>query len=483
MWNLVELRKREPELFEDLEVQQQPSSNVDSVVLTWSVQDEALRQAYSVWNRDSFSAIFSEPVVQTQKIASQFSAILLGKVTQKIQLTDTDFAALFKTDFRRSMSELQYAAGGDGMLKITIREILSCCASAHKAAVQRNAETEWVVKGAVRNGLLVYIPAEKGLVPLLSEKLQMGSHRIPSETFQPRLSWLEEDGSGRPKKPDFTLSGKASQLQDFIEWSFQNPVQDEPEDQLDIQGPLEDDLEIPLQNALYLRLSPSLRHDMSRAKLDVTFTQLLEKAKLASEKKKEKKEQRTALRKLNLKELQARLKKMSKLEAMAEVKPSVVTKKKLQKRGAVKKKKKKTKVKKKLKKSVTKQNLEKDAKKQLEKEKLEVASESAPIEDGTAAEKVSAAAKASAKGRGKARGRGRGRGAAAASAKGSEGAADASAKNSEGASAKSSFVASDPVSVRVVAEEAKQVYYGCAGEVESEHLNRGLEEQIQLFNF
>eukprot|EP00435_Cladocopium_sp_Y103_P031867 s500_g8.t1 len=473
MWNLVELRKKEPGLFENLEVQQQPSSNVDSVILTWSIQEQAKLQAYSVWQRDSFSAIFLEPVQQTQAIASQFSAVLLGKTTQKLQLTDADFAKEMKVDFRKAMQDIQYEKGTE--FKIGLREILVACNAAHLSAVERNKHSDWVVRGAVRNGLLVYVPTEQGLVSILSEELRMGSHRIPSETFLPR----------KPQKPDFNLSGQATQLQDFIEWSYKNPVEDEPSDQLDIQGPLEEDLEIPLQNALYLRLSPELRNDVSRAKLDVTFAALQEKAKQAAEKKKEKKEQRTSLRSLNFKALREKLKKMSKLEAMAEIKPCVVSKKKNQKRGAIQKGKlaMRKKVKKNLKKSAKKQQLEKEAVKLLQKEKLGQDSECAPIEDGapaatvSAAAKVAAASKGSAKGRGKA-GRGRGKGAAKASAKPSE----ASSEDKMSAVLPAG-IKGDPLSVRVVSEEAGQVHFGFEGDVEKQHFEtRGKEDLIHMFS-
>ena len=173
------------------------------------------------------------------------------------------------------------------------------CNQSHLKAVERNSETQWVMKGAVRNGLLADVPTvENGLVEILSPELQLGSHRIPSETFQPRLSWIDE--SGRPKKPDFKLSGQISSIQDCIEWSFQNPVKDEPENQLDIEGPLEEDLAVPLQNALYLHLSPSLRNDFSRAKLDVSFARLQQKANNALEKKNQKRGTKNCVAKTEL---------------------------------------------------------------------------------------------------------------------------------------------------------------------------------------
>ena len=99
LFQLVELRKKKPSLFEKVEIYQQPSSNCDSVILKWMVSEQGRQDPYSVWNRDSFAATFSDSVIQAQKVCSQFSCIILGKVTAKIQLTDTDFAASFKAGF------------------------------------------------------------------------------------------------------------------------------------------------------------------------------------------------------------------------------------------------------------------------------------------------------------------------------------------------------------------------------------------------
>ena len=375
MFSLVELRKKHPELFEDVEVCTQPSSNVDSVILSWSVQQQSRQQPYAVWSRDSFAAAFSESVLQCQSLASQFSAILLGKVTQKVQLTDTDFAATFKSDFRSVMQSIEYKQGVQH--KIGVKEILEASQAATKKAIQRNEKTQWVVKGAVRNGLLVYVPtADKGLVKLLSDELQMGSHRIESSVFLPRLSWV--DASGRPAKPDYSLSQTGSKLQDFIEWGYQNPVSDDQAETLDVQLALEDELQVPFENALYLRLDPSMRNCIQRAKLDETFTSLQEKMQNKEDKRKTKFQQRHTLRTFSRVELQKKLQKMSKQEAMKEVKPSVTTKKKVQVKNALGLAKKAgfaKKVKKTLKKGKAKQVLEKKASKLVLKEKEEAKKE------------------------------------------------------------------------------------------------------------
>ena len=314
-------------------------------------------------------------MLQCQSLASQFSAILLGKVTQKVQLTDTDFAATFMSDFRSEMQSTEYKQGVQH--KIGFKEILQASQAATQKAIERNETKQWVLKGAVTNGLLVYVPtADKGLVKLLSDELQMGSHRVESSVFLPRLSWV--DASGRPAQPDYSLSQTGSKLQDFIEWNYQNPVPEDQPETLDVQLALEDELQVPFENALYLRLDPSMRNCIQRAKLDETFTSLQEKMHDKEDKRKTKFQQRHTLRTISRTELQKKLQKMSKQEAMKEVKPSVTTKKKVQVKNALGLAKKAgfaKKVKKTLKKGKAKQVLEKKASKLVLKEKEEAKKE------------------------------------------------------------------------------------------------------------
>ena len=141
---------------------------------------------------------------------------------------------------------------------------------------------------------------------------------------------------------------------------------------------LEDELQVPFENALYLRLGPSMRNCIQRAKLDETFSSLQAKMHDKEDKRKTKFQQRHTLRTFSRVELQKKFQKMSKLEAMKEVKPSVTTKKKVQVKNALGLAKKAgfaKKVKKQLKKGAAKQALEKKASKLLLKEKEEAKKE------------------------------------------------------------------------------------------------------------
>ena len=188
----VDLRKEAPELFEGkLDIMSQPSCNLDSVLLKWVIEDQIEKEPLAVWIRDSFAAIFSEEIRETQALGNQLSAILLGKTTQRLQLTDTDFARAFKADFRKALAEKRSShrlEGKEGTFKISYRTVIEATLQAQEAAVKRNLETSWVIRGAFRNALVIYRPDFNNgtLQPLEAkdcglEQLELGSHRIPSE--------------------------------------------------------------------------------------------------------------------------------------------------------------------------------------------------------------------------------------------------------------------------------------------------------------
>ena len=165
----------------------------------------------------------------------------------------------------------------------------------------RNLEKQWALKGTCRNGLLLYRPhPEKGLVRLRGEGLEMGSHRIPSETFEPRFSWVKD---GKVEPPDFKLSTTGSRIQDFIEWSFKNPAESDKDEPFDIEGELDEELELPLQNSLHLRLSPEVRGPIQRSKKDVTFQDMLKSARQKAKQSKVRAANRRFFRSVSVQEL------------------------------------------------------------------------------------------------------------------------------------------------------------------------------------
>ena len=321
----VALRNEAPELFEGkLDIMSQPSCNLDSVLLKWVIEEQIEQEPLSVWVRDSFAAIFTDEIRETQSIGNQASAILLGKTTQRLQLTDTDFAKAFKADFRKALAEKRSShrlEGKEDSFKISYRTVIEATLQAQEAAVKRNLDTSWVIRGAFRNGLVIYRPDLKSgtLKPLEAkdcglEELDLGSHRIPSEWMFPRKSWLKE---GIPVEPEFSLSQAATTIQQVLDWAaYTNPaLEDEADNPVDMDGAIEESLGLGLKNSLFLTLHPKVRKAAFLAQKNAKFQDVLEKSK----EKASRLQARSSLRSGLLKKVREKLKGMSKKEAIEQV--------------------------------------------------------------------------------------------------------------------------------------------------------------------
>ena len=62
----VRLRSLYPQEFSEIDIMQQPASNVDGVLLNWVVQGQGSEEPCSLYIRDSFAAIFSSEVRRTR---------------------------------------------------------------------------------------------------------------------------------------------------------------------------------------------------------------------------------------------------------------------------------------------------------------------------------------------------------------------------------------------------------------------------------
>ena len=322
----VDLRNAAPELFEGkLHIMSQPSCNLDSVLLKWVIEEQIEQEPLSVWIRDSFAAIFTDEIRETQAIGNQASAILLGKTTQRLQLTDTDFAKAFKADFRKALAEKRSShrlEGKEGTFKISYRTVIEATLQAQEAAAKRNLDTSWVIRGAFRNGLVIYRPDLKSgtLKPLEAkdcglEELELGSHRIPSEWLFPRKSWLEPPGI--PVEPEFSLSQAATTIQQVLDWAaYTNPaLEDEADNPVDMDGAIEESLGVGLKNSLFLTLHPKVRKAAFLAQKNAKFQDILEKSK----EKASRLQARATYRYGLLKNVREKLKGMSKKEAIEQV--------------------------------------------------------------------------------------------------------------------------------------------------------------------
>ena len=168
------LRKSHPELMSKLEVMSQPASNVDSVILTWA---QAEQYPCSMWMRDCFSSVFTDSAAEAMALANQLSCLVAEKCTSKLQITDTDFAKQFKALVRSKLTEMRsewqtQIRDSHSVWKVGPKEIVTAAVHAQEFLSDKNLRDQWVLRAAVRNGLLVYRPNPQTgkLEELLSQK-------------------------------------------------------------------------------------------------------------------------------------------------------------------------------------------------------------------------------------------------------------------------------------------------------------------------
>ena len=235
-----QLRKDRPELFERIEVMSQPAANVDSLILSWVIESQAEQYPASLWQRDCFASVFSTTATEAMHLANQISTLVAAKCTSKLQITDSDFSKQFKSLVKGKLQQLrhdfQQKYQQDAAWKVGSLEILESVVFAQEEMSKKNLEDEWVLKAAIRNGILGYIPSQGKLQKVTecswaqAEGFQMGTKRIPSDWFKDRFSWLSPDG--KPIEPDWSLSDSASEIADLQRWDYHSK-EDEQHDSAD----------------------------------------------------------------------------------------------------------------------------------------------------------------------------------------------------------------------------------------------------------
>ena len=156
-----ELRTRRPELFSRLEIYQQPSANVDSVIFTWQQEELAASFVSSVFQRDCFAAAYTTDAGQAMFLSHCIPATVASKMTASLQLTDTDCSKTFKADcreingrLRREFHERMRKAGLRDVFKGSTETFMEVLHQAQLRSEDRNAKSEWVLRGARRNLML-----------------------------------------------------------------------------------------------------------------------------------------------------------------------------------------------------------------------------------------------------------------------------------------------------------------------------------------
>jgi hypothetical protein len=228
------LRQTSPELFENLSVYMQPAGYVDSVIFVWMVEELSQLYPQALWQRDCFSAAFSEEAQQSLFLAHHLQTVIGPKMTASLQLTDTDFSKTFKAESRHISERLQTeerrkarAEGRRPNLKMGPKEILQITQGAQKAMFKKNLENQWVLAGARRNYLLSYRPSLKENKLVMAQQWSQ-LQEFPEGTSRLRVSWYENrykwfDLEGKPIEPDWSLIDKAASVADLVEYDYCRP--------------------------------------------------------------------------------------------------------------------------------------------------------------------------------------------------------------------------------------------------------------------
>ena len=281
------VRKSHPELVAQLDIMSQPASNVDSVILSWVIEGQASEHPCSMWQRDCFSSVFADSAVQSMAAAQQVSCLVAAKCTSKLQITDSDFAKQFKALVRKKLLALRHdfqhaQKNTSSVFKVGALEIVTSVPWAQQEMTAKNWQHQWVLRAAVRNGLLAWRPnPETGRLEEVCSQpwakelgLSMGSRRIPPQWFQDRLKSLEP--SGCPRKADWSLSDSAKTISDLQRWDYYNPekdAQNDLEEGPELEGDLAEEIAANAENCLSLSLHPRLRRAALRQAAEEGFAE------------------------------------------------------------------------------------------------------------------------------------------------------------------------------------------------------------------
>ena len=271
----IKLRKEHPSWFQKISVMQQPSSNLDSILMKWVAIEQGSSEPAGINIKDSFTANFAEEVMQCEHVLNQMSVLILGGMTAQLQVTDTDFARAFKHQFAHELDcmrvEHKKEHGSEKGFSIGYEQIMRAAIASQDYMQVMNEKTDWVVKGAIRNGLIAYRATPSGqLQDIRSDEYLMGSKRIPDAWLEHRYAWLKD---GVPIEPDFNLSKDAAAITDLIEWSNANPKKEpendkdegsDEEEELAIKASdqISDELLLPMNNSLFFSAVPRAQEEL-----------------------------------------------------------------------------------------------------------------------------------------------------------------------------------------------------------------------------
>jgi hypothetical protein len=327
------LRQTHPDLFKSVTVMAQPASNVDSVIMSWAVEEQSEDFPCSVFQRDCFAAAFSEPVSHALFLGQQLQCTIAAKMTASLQLTDTDFSKKYKSECRKVMDRMRLEgeaklgkAGQNESWQAGPFEILSAVVQAQAQMSESNLLDNWVMAGLMRNGILAYKPSlsQNKLIPFTEvsclKRLNFGTSRMRDWLLK-RFAWLDE--KGKPLSPDWSLAEGAKEVSDLMEWDYHNPeVAVKDEDYLLAVEDLPIEFKLTCFEQGLLQLPLDLQKAAKRRAEDPAYN--IEVAAEKRSKRKQKITQRMQRKNLGKKEqekLREKLRTMSRAEAFNELVP------------------------------------------------------------------------------------------------------------------------------------------------------------------
>ena len=205
----VDLRNKEPALFEGIEVYSQPAAVVDGIIMQWMMEEQAAAFPCSMWCRDMLQSGQSVQVRLVQSLAQQMGCRVYGGITPILQVTDTDYSWSFKSGVAKAQMELRKQLKAEAALqgkqctfKCGAREIMQVIASALEYQKQRELQTPWLLQACRRHGYFHWRP-DFSLGRLVKAGMQPWTEGMPEGSYRYPSSWLENrdeelDAEGQP---------------------------------------------------------------------------------------------------------------------------------------------------------------------------------------------------------------------------------------------------------------------------------------------
>jgi len=214
-----QLRQREPGLFSQILVWQQPSAFVDAVLFSWMQRLESQEHQQLIRLVDAFSGGWSSTGEEVSFLCQQLQASVAPGCTAVSQITDTGLAAPAKEAACQEKEKLRELLrlkarqqGVPARYKTGLREMLGVAYSMHRKMVEENQANQTVLREFRQCGWAAWRPQAGRLV---QSSLQEWAKPFPESSAKiraccraERLSWLDEAG-----KPQLGQHWSSARLQ------------------------------------------------------------------------------------------------------------------------------------------------------------------------------------------------------------------------------------------------------------------------------